>query len=128
MYDIREAYKNHKRRKEIYELYKDKITFNSFANIWSGISWKNIHSDVYTEENKQYYSKEATNGESSENALFSNDEVIAIRTRYVSESAKSIYQDYKDRCSYQTLQGILWGRNYKNLPLYKKKERKWINI
>jgi hypothetical protein len=23
---------------------------------------------------------------------------------------------------------ILWGRYYKELPIYKKKERKWINI
>lgn len=39
-----------------------------------------------------------------------------------------IYKDYKDRVKYQTFQAMLWGRSYKNLPIYKKKEKKWINI
>ena len=83
--------------------------------------------EVFTEENKKYYSTEATNGEKSTNAKFSNEEVIKIRERYVSENAKTIYEDYKNRCSYNTIQQILWGRTYKNLPIYKKKEKKWIN-
>lgn len=61
-------------------------------------------------------------------AKFSNEEVIKIRQRYVTESAKQIYKDYSDRVSYQTFQAMLWGRSYKNLPIYKKKEKKWINI
>lgn len=128
VYDIREQYNLHKRRKDVYENYKNKITFGSFARIWDGSTWKGIHSDVYTEENKKYYSREATNGENSEMALFSSQEVIAMRTRYINESAKDIYQDYKNRCTYQTLQAILCGRTYKNLPIYRKKEKKWINV
>ena len=41
---------------------------------------------------------------------------------------RKIYEDYKDRVSYQTFQAILWGRSYSTLPIYKKKEKKWINI
>ena len=37
------------------------------------------------------------------------------------------YKDYEGKCSYNTLQQILWGRTYKHLPIYKKKEKKWIN-
>ena len=128
IYNIREDYNSHKRRKEVYEQYKDKISFGAFARIWDGSSWKGIHSDVYTEENKLYYKYQATNGECSNNAIFTNEEVIALRTRYVNETAEQIYKDYKDRCSLQTLKGILWGRSYKDLPLYKKRERIWINI
>ena len=58
----------------------------------------------------------------------SDEEVIQIRKRYVNESAKQIYEDYKNRVSYQTFQAMLWGRSYKALPIYKKKEKKWINI
>ena len=83
--------------------------------------------EVLTEENKRYYSKEATNGEKSSNAKLTDEEVIKIRERYVSENAKTIYKDYEDRCSYNTVQQILWGRTYKHLPIYKKKEKKWIN-
>ena len=83
--------------------------------------------EVYTEANKLYYSKQATNGEKSPKAKFTNEEVIQMRERYVNESAKDIYKDYSDRCTYQTLQSILWGRAYKELPIYKKMEKKWIN-
>lgn len=126
IYNIRESYKNHKKRLDVYESYKDKITFLSFANIWNGASWQNVHMDVYTKENKQYYSKEATNGENSETALFTNNEVLKMRKRYINESAKDIYKDVADRCQFQTLQAILWGRSYKNIPIYSKKQKKWI--
>ena len=124
---IRECYDEHKRRKEVYELFKDKISFDGFARIWDGSSWKEIKREVYTKENKEYYMKHATDGEKSPGAVFSNEEVIHMRERYVNEDARSIYEDYKDRCSYQTLQQILWGRAYKDLPIYKKKLKTWVN-
>lgn len=125
---IRIAYNNHKKQKEVYEDYKDKITFQSFQNLWQGRSWSHIMPEVFTEENKQYYKMEQSKGGQSASAKFTNEEVIAIRTRYVNESAKDIYQDYKDRTSYQAFQQMLWGRHYSDLPIYKKKEKKWINI
>ena len=36
--EIRKAYSNHYKQKEIYENYKDKITFQSFQNLWQGRS------------------------------------------------------------------------------------------
>lgn len=125
---IRIAYNNHKRQKDIYEEYKNIITFQSFQNVWQGHSWSHIMPEVFTEENKQYYKTEQSKGEQGTGAKFTNEEVINIRKRYVNESAKNIYNDYKDRVSYQTFQQILWGRYYSELPIYKKKEKKWINI
>ena len=124
---IRECYDAHLRRKDVYEQFKDKISFSSFASIWDGSTWKDIKPEVYTEENKLYYSKHATDGSKSENAVFTSEEVTTMRERYVNEDAKSIYNDYKDRCTYQTLQQILWGRTYKDLPIYKKKQKTWVN-
>ena len=63
--------------------------------------------EVFTEENKKYYSYENSNGQNRASAKFTDEEVLLIRKRYVKESAKSIYQDYKDRVSFQTLQQIL---------------------
>lgn len=124
---IRTAYNSHERRKDVYEQFKDKIAFSSFAQIWDGTSWSHIMPEVLTEDNKRYCSKEATNEEKSCNAKLTDKEVINIRKRYAIENAKTIYKDYKNRCSYSTLQQILWGRTYKHLPIYKKKEKKWIN-
>ena len=124
---IRECYDEHMRRKEVYEQFKDKITFGAFARIWDGTTWKGIKSEVYTEENLNYYKFHATDGSKSEKAEFTSEEVIKMRERYVNEDARSIYNDYKDRCNYQTLQQILWGRTYKDLPIYKKKQKTWVN-
>ena len=125
---IRQAYQNHMRQRDVYEEYKDIISFNSFQSLWQGRSWSHIMPEVYTEENKHYYIYENSLGGKGASAKFTNDEVIKIRNRYVAESAKQIYEDYKERVSYQTFQAMLWGRSYSSLPIYKKKEKKWINI
>ena len=124
---IRQAYNEHKRRKDVYKLFENKISFNTFAGIWDGSTWSHIMPEVFTEENKLFYSKQATNGDKSPMSKFTNEEVINIRERYVNENAKQIYENYSDRCTYQAFQAILWGRTYKDLPIYKKKEKKWIN-
>lgn len=125
---IRKAYANHQKQKEVYEKYKDIISFSYFQNIWQGQSWSHIMPEVFTQENKDYYIYQNSIGSKSASAQFTDNEVINIRKRYVNESAKQIYQDYKDKVSYQTFQAMLWGRSYKTLPIYKKKEKKWINI
>lgn len=119
---IRQAYANHERQKDIYELFKDKISFRYFQNVWRGASWTYIMPEVFSKENKNYYIYDSSNGSK---AKFSNEEILTIRKRYVNENAKEIYKDYKDRIGFQA---ILWGRSYSTLPLYKKKEKRWINI
>ena len=101
---IRECYDLHHRRKEVYEQFKDKISFSAFASIWDGTTWKDIKQEVYTEENKNYYMYHATDGGNSVNAVLTDEEVLLCRKRYVKESAKEIYKDYSDRISYQTFQ------------------------
>lgn len=125
---IRKAYNNHLKQKDVYEKYKDIISFGYFQNLWQGRSWSHVMPEVFTEENKQYYIYQNSRGGNGASAKFSNEEVVKIRERYVNERAKQIYEDYKDRVSYQTFQAMLWGRSYQTLPIYKKKEKKWINI
>lgn len=126
IYFIRQSYNQHKKQKEIYELFKDKISFSYFQNLWQGRSWTHIMPEVFTEENKQYYIFENSKGSNSIKSEFTNDEIIEIRTRYINETAKAIYEDYKDRVKFQTFQAILWGRAYSDLPIYSKKQKKWI--
>lgn len=66
---IRECYDAHTRRKEVYEKFKDKISFPSFASIWDGRTWRGIKPEVYTEENKDYYMHHATDGSNSDKAV-----------------------------------------------------------
>ena len=125
---IRQAYNNHCKQKDIYKQFEDKISFNYFQNVWNGKSWSHIMPEVFTAENKQYYINKNSVGEKSFSAKLTDNEVQVIRQRYVNESAKVIYDDYKTKVSYQTFQQILWGRYYSHLPIYKKKEKIWINI
>ena len=125
---IRAAYAAHLKQKEVYEAFKNKITFTYFQNVWAGKSWSHIMPEVFTEENKQYYIYNNSNGDSGAAALLTNQEVVELRKKYVNHSAKELYTSYQDRISFQAFQQILWGRTYTNLPIYKKKEKKWINI
>ena len=125
---IRTAYNNHLRRREVYEFFKDKISFGTFASVWDGTTWSYIMPEVYTKENKEYYMRQATNGEKSSKAILTNAEVIALRKRYVNETTKQIYPSVQDKIKYQTLQHVLCGHSYSDLPLYLKNEKKWINL
>lgn len=126
IYFIRQSYNQHKKQKEVYQLFKDKVSFSYFQNLWQGRSWTHIMPEVFTEANKQYYIYENSKGSNGAKSEFSEEEIIEIRTRYMTESAKLIYEDYKDRVKFQTFQAILWGRSYTNLPVYSKKQKKWI--
>lgn len=125
---IRQAYAKHECQKDVYKEFENKISFGYFQNLWQGKSWSHIMPEVFTKENKQYYIYQNSQGENGASAQFTNEEVIQLRHRYVNETAKQIYEDYKNRVSYQTFQAMLWGRSYSTLPIYKKKEKKWINI
>lgn len=125
---IRQAYAKHLRQKDVYPLFADKITFGNFQSVWQGRTWKHVMPEVFTQENKDYYIYKNSQGANSPTSKFSEEEILAIRTRYITESAKQIYVDYQDRVAFQTFQMILWGRYYDNLPIYKKKEKRWINI
>lgn len=123
---IRFAYAEHKRKKDIYELYKGRISWGGFEYVFEGHSWPHIMPEVFTEENKNYYINENSKGEKSSNAVFSNAEVIQMREKYVNYSAKELYTDeLKKKVSFATFQQILWGRTYTDLPIYSKKEKKW---
>lgn len=124
---IRVAYSEHHKQKEVYENYKNKISFSYFQNLWQGRSWAHIMPEVFTEENRRYYIYQNSIGENGKSAAFTDEEVVQIRTRYVKESAPEIYKDYKDRVKYSTFQAMLWGRSYKHLPIYSKKAKQWIN-
>lgn len=124
---IRKYYQNKTyTRKQIYELFKDKISFGQFSRVWDGSSWSYIMPEVFTNENKEYYKKETSIGEKSLFSKFNDEEIINIRNRYVKETAKEIWENYSDRINYSQFQAILWGRSYKHLPIYSKKLKKWI--
>ena len=82
----------------------------------TGKNWRSVGSNDFPIRKK----KPGSDG------CFSNAEVTAIRKRYVVEEAAVIYKDYKDRCALSTFRGILSGSAYKHLPIYKKRQKRWV--
>lgn len=116
----------------IYELLKDPSLSNiKIAEIMncSSSTIDNINNGkVYRREDIEYPIKQFKylGGQYNHLSLFSNEEALAIRKRYVKESGKQIYQDYKDRCTYSCFEDLLLGRTYnKDIPVYKKREKQW---
>nr|DAG20764.1 MAG TPA: hypothetical protein [Caudoviricetes sp.] len=48
--------------------------------------------EVYTEENKAWYKTQNSLGENGSSAVFTNDEVLSFRKKYVSMTAKDLYE------------------------------------
>lgn len=108
-------------------LFINKCGLRAFQKVWNGEAWKDVMSEVYSEENKNFYNTNAkgNKGENNPNAKFSDDEVLLLRERYVNETTAEILKDYP-QLSYSGLEKILIGETYSHLPVYKKRQKKWI--
>ena len=119
VYEIRERYKNREYVYEVYEDYKDIINLTGFHKVWNGYTWKNVHYDVYTEENKEFHKwvRNAHPGRSSGTGKqISKEEIINIRERLKTESKETIWLDYKDKFKYrQVFNDICNYKTYKNI-------------
>lgn len=72
------------------------------------------------------WNNEERPGSKNGQSIFSEEEVLAIRQRYVNETVNQIYIDYQDKCSLSGFKKIVQGTTFKNVPVYKKKEKRWI--
>lgn len=111
---VREEYNNHTSFEEVFDKYSNGMSISGFRKIWHGYSRTNIHMDVYTKENKEYweYLKNI-----SGNRLFSDKDIIDIRTRLKNgESQDSIYQDYKGKAvKKESFNDICSGKRYTHI-------------
>ena len=114
LYDSQTNFSNH----EIWENnFKDKISFSYFRNLWSGMHWKEIMPEVFTEENKNYY---LSKNKGSKHGVFTDDEVFLIRKEYNYFTAKELYKKYgEDKISFRGFEAVLRSQNYKHIPHYK---------
>lgn len=110
-----------------YDLAKEyNISQSIISQINDGFRWTSVGADIYTYPIR--YQGIMRAGEKNPKAVLTNEDVIEMRKRYVNETANEIYKDYKDKCSMVTLNRVLRGATYKELPIYRKREKRWINI
>lgn len=130
--EIRTAYNQHKSPKDVYKKYENKISYSSFQSVWQGQSWSHIMPEVFTPENKKYY----TSGITKDKAFLTSEEVLHYRKYYVNHTAKETYElmceekggkYLKEKTFIKILRGdVRDGSVYKEIPIYKKSIKEWI--
>lgn len=115
--NIRTRYNNLERRKEVYELYKDRIGESGFGKIWKGETWQHIMPEVYTPENKEFHLHNTGNkGSSNGRSRLTEEDVRTIRTRRKNgEQLKNVYEDYKDKLTKGSFKNIWSYQNWKDI-------------
>lgn len=120
VYYIRECYNNHIPFREVYKLYKDKISKRGLQKVWCFETWKKIHPEYHTPENRQWHSTEAK-ANSSEVAAnnkrgFTEEEVKFMRKLFESGmSMQEIWQTYHPERAKSTVYNAVKGITYKDI-------------
>lgn len=115
---------------EAWKKYKHLISYSAFEKIWEGRTWKLVMPEVYTKENKIWHktTSKSMAGEKNPNALYDDEEIIAIRNYYVNHTLKECYEKFGSKsCSKASFRALI-DKTYTYLPIYKKVNKKWINI
>lgn len=115
--DIRTRYAKKERKKEVYQLYKDRIGESGFSKIWKGETWKAVMPEVYTKENKEFHLHDTANkGSSNGRARLTEEEVRDIRIRRkLGESCSSVYTLYQDKLTKGSFENVWFYQNWKNI-------------
>lgn len=118
---IRECYNAHIPFKQVYEEYKDKISKRGLQNVWWFNTWKDIHPEYHSEENKYWHSHQAK-ANSSEIASnnkrkFSKEEIINMRDDYDNNglSPKEVWLKYSPDSAWSTIYNIVTRQTYKGI-------------
>lgn len=100
--------------KNVYNDYKDLISYDSFWQLVHGVTWKNVDCSMIKPllDNK---------GEKNPRAKLSEKDVIDIRNRrYINkERIVDIYKDYKEKISYSAFEKVVLGSTWKHIPIPK---------
>jgi len=117
VYFIRELYKEKKLYIDIaYEIYyKDLITHRAFKKAWHGDTFKDIHYDVYDEENKDWHFAKGQSrpGEKNRASKYTEVEVIYIRKRRdMGDELNEVWKEYIGRSHKNSFIAIWYDKNW----------------
>jgi len=99
-----------------------KITSSSVSNINTGKSWFN-ENNIYPIKKTQTGSKGSKNHKSK----FTEDQIMEIRNLYSTDiDVKDIIEKYSYIASPSAIESIIYGRSWKHLPIYKRREKEWV--
>lgn len=110
--------------------FSHKVSYDAFRMAFTGQKWSSIMPEVFTEENYDYYKTNRgwtlhQEGSNNRMAQLTEDIVMNMRQLYVNHDRNYIFQQYP-MFSERLITSVISGQNWKHLPIYKKREKKWI--
>lgn len=102
---------------EAYDMYyKDIVSFRAFKKVWHGETFKDIHYDVYTQENKNWHFAKGQSrpGEKNRSAKLTEKEVLYIRSLRDNghDRLKLYHSQYEDKISLTGFTDIWNNKNW----------------
>lgn len=114
VYQIRERYANGERKSIVYEDYKHLISINTFADIWIGKTWPQIHMDVYTKETKDSHKHMSTSPFHC--STLTDEDVLAIRDYKNHGNTKEyVYKTFFQHININTFSDVWNGKTFKHI-------------
>lgn len=119
---IRQKYNDGLQKSEVYKIFENKISKNTFQDIWIGKTWKHIMINVYTEKNKEY---QKNNFNRSFIKSIPEEDILKIREfRSENKFSKSeIYENFK-YININTFNDIWYNKTFKHIQATKKTDYK----
>lgn len=117
VYNIREEYRLIHRKKDVYKKYEHLISINTFADIWTGKTWRHIHMDVYTQENKDKQRNNYDKRKSHENiSTICCEDVKRIRNMKNDLMPKKyVYENYFAHLNINTFNDVWYCRTFRDI-------------
>ena len=121
---------------EIYELYKDRVSYSGFEKYWNYESRPEVGKEFDSEDLHTFYklNKNQLRGQNHFLSKLSDDQVLEARTKYWVEGIKmkDVWKNYKDLYSLSGFRKIILGRTFTNVPMPQKtslckKKKDWFN-
>ncbi len=116
---IRECYNAHIPFREIYTEYQDRISKRGLQKIWWFDTWKDIHPEYHTEENRYWHSHNAKvvpPDKHQSKRLFTAEQVQAMRKDYDNGmTPKEVWLKHSPNTAWSTIYNIITRQTYRDI-------------
>ena len=112
--DIRERYAKGEHWKSVYEDYKNKYAETSFWRTYTGLTYKLVMPEVFTEENRKKHSKKSV-GINNPKSILSEEQVLDIRLKHKNGVSNSELYKLYPQVSHTSIRDIINKKTWKHL-------------
>lgn len=99
-----------------------KVSPSLISMINTGAIWNNENGYSYPLRENDYRTNK---GGLNSNAILTDEQVINIRKEYIEKTLPELYSSWEKVISFSELKKIVYGSQFKHLPIYKKRKKSW---